>query len=230
MSTAETLISMQDVGCSYNVREGLFRTGEYTVLSGVNLDVFQGETLGIIGRNGVGKSTLLRLMARIILPDQGRIVADDALTISLLTLQLGFSTELSGYENAILSAMLLGHSRKQTLEMLPAITEFAGLEEWMDKPLKVYSTGMRARLGFSVAIQMSPDVLLVDEMLGVGDQDFRKKSTWAMKHKMRSDQTVVFVSHNQPVLRELCSRLVWLDQGRVRMIDSVDTVLEEYNK
>jgi lipopolysaccharide transport system ATP-binding protein len=184
----------------------------------------------VIGRNGAGKSTLLRLIADIVKPDSGEIVRHSPASVSLLTLQLGFSNEISGRDNAILSAMLMGHSRKQALDNIEQIKEFSELGDWFEEPIKSYSTGMRARLGFSVALEMSPDVMLVDEVLGVGDESFRMKSTQTMKEKMKSGQTVVFVSHSLPTLQELCPKTVWIKDGATQMHGKTDEVLKAYRE
>ncbi len=230
MQSREPLISLQNVGCTYRVRHGLLGSRSYQALKDVSFTLYRGETLGLIGRNGAGKSTLLRLVAGIILPNAGTITVHQPVSISLLTLQLGFSSELSGRDNAIMGAMLLGYSRREARSRLGRIIEFAELQDWIDEPLKTYSSGMRARLGFAVAMEMSPDVLLVDEVLGVGDESFAKKSTDAMKAKMRSGQTVVFVSHQPALHRDLCSRVAWIEEGVTRMVDGADKVLVAYHQ
>lgn len=222
------IISLENVGCTYSVRKGFLRVGKYEALNDVSFSINRGETIGIIGRNGAGKSTLLRLVAGVIQPDAGNVIRHTPVSISLLTLQLGFSTELTGRDNAILGAMFLGHSRKDALASLDGINDFAELGHWFEEPLKSYSSGMKARLGFAVAMEMSPDVLLVDEVLGVGDESFRKKSTAAMKEKMLSGQTVLFVSHNANTIRELCSSVVWIENGVTKMVGETKEVLAAY--
>lgn len=224
------IISLENVGYSYLCRNGLLRFRRYEALTSINFSIHRGETLGVVGRNGVGKSTLLRLIAGIIKPDKGQIKRVPNLSVSLLTLQLGFSPELTGRDNAILGGMLFGHPRRQLVDRLEGIKEFSELKDWFDKPLKSYSSGMRARLGFAVAMEMSPDVLLVDEVLGVGDEAFRKKSTVAMKEKMKSGQTVIFVSHQAPTIRELCTSLVWIENGTTEMVGPTEHVLSCYQK
>jgi lipopolysaccharide transport system ATP-binding protein len=223
-------ISLKNVGCSYRVRQGLMRRRIYEALKSVSFTLYRGETLGLIGRNGAGKSTLLRLIAGILLPDAGCIIVHQPGTFSLLTLQLGFSGDLSGRDNAIMGAMLMGYSRAQANDRLPNIIEFAELGSWINEPLKTYSSGMRARLGFAVAMETSPDVLLVDEVLGVGDEAFRNKSVKAMKEKMGSNQTVVFVSHQPQIIKDLCSRVVWIEEGVTRMEGPTGDVLDAYAK
>lgn len=222
------LISLEHVGCDYQVRKSRFKFKVYEALRDINLTLYEGETLGVLGRNGAGKSTLLRLIAGIVQPDSGAVHYHKPLNISLLALQLGFSPELNGRDNAIIGAMLLGKTKQEVLERLDAIQTFSDLGDWFYEPIKSYSSGMLARLGFAVALEMSPDVLLIDEILGVGDEAFRQKSTLAMKEKMKSGQTVVFVSHNLSSLRELCPRTMWIEKGVTRMIDDTEKVLERY--
>jgi lipopolysaccharide transport system ATP-binding protein len=202
----------------------------YEAIKDVSLSIARGETIGLIGRNGAGKSTLLHLISRIIMPDAGKVVFHRPASVSLLSLQLGFSPELTGRDNAIIGGMLLGYTKKEAMASVQRIAAFAELENWMDEPLRTYSSGMRARLGFAVAMEMHPDVLLIDETLGVGDEAFRNKSTLAMKEKMRSDQTVVFVSHALADVMELCSRAVWIDEGLVRMIGPPAEVIPAYRE
>lgn len=226
--TSEKLISIKEVACRYRYRSKGFSFETHEALRDISLDIYRGETLGIIGRNGVGKSTLLRLIAGILLPDAGAIVRHREISVSLLTLQLGFYPELTGHDNAILGAMLLGHSKKQALLMIDKIKSFSELGHWFEEPLKSYSSGMKARLGFAVAMEMSPDILLVDEVLGVGDIGFRAKSAATMKEKMKSGQTVVFVSHAAPTIRELCTRVAWIEDGVLRQVGDPDSVVDEY--
>jgi lipopolysaccharide transport system ATP-binding protein len=224
------LIELEGVSVEYRIRHGVFSVRRYKALESVSFDVREGETLGVIGRNGAGKSTILRLLAEIILPDTGRITRRRPITVSLLNLQVGFSRALTGRDNAILGAMLLGLARAEAQERVQMIGEFSELSDWLDEPLHTYSAGMKARLGFAVAMEVSPDVLLVDEVLGVGDQRFREKSARALKKKMRENQTTVFVSHQLPMLRGLCDRTVWIEEGVTHMIGETPKVLKEYER
>lgn len=224
------IISLQNVGCHFKVRHGLMRYRLHEALNDVSFDLHRGETLGLIGKNGAGKSTLLRLLSRILLPNSGRIVFHENLSVSLLTLQLGFSPELTGRDNAIMGAMMLGYSKQEARDRLGTITKFSELQDWIDEPIKTYSTGMKARLGFAVAMELSPDVLLIDEVLGVGDESFRKKSSMLMKERMKSGQTVVFVSHQMDAVLNLCSTVVWIEHGATRMIGEPREVVKEYRK
>ncbi|MGH8474199.1 MAG: ABC transporter ATP-binding protein [Methylococcales bacterium] len=221
------LIEVRNVTFSYSINAGLFRNSVHTPLKDISFALYRGQTTGIIGRNGVGKSTLLRLIAGILEPDSGSIKKGDAV-VSLLSLGLGFVQHLSGRQNAMLSGILLGLRRKEIARKMDSIIEFSGLGEFIDRPLHTYSSGMRARLGFSVAIQVDPDVLLIDEILGVGDEEFRVKSTTEMKRLIKSDKTVVMVSHNLPLLRELCDNLIWIDNGVIEQEGPPSGVLERY--
>lgn len=206
----DVLVSLRDVGIRYKCRHGLFRMPTFfQALHGINLDIRRGETLGIIGRNGAGKSTLLRVIAGIIKPDQGEII-NYGVTVSLLALQVGFDGNLSGWENAIFSGMLLGYSRPQIESNLDAIADFAELGNFINEPVRTYSTGMRARLGFAVAMFMTPGILLLDEVLSVGDKEFRQKAEKEMLRKIHSDQTVVLVSHMESQVDRLCDRVIEL--------------------
>lgn len=226
----DLVVSLENVGCRFRIRQKLFRFKSYEALKDVSLSLYRGEALGVIGRNGVGKSTLLKIIAGILRPDNGRVVSYGNPSIALLTLQLGFSNELSGRYNAILGAMLLGYTKQEALLRLDQIIAFAELERWIDEPLKTYSAGMRARLGFAVAMEMSPDVLLIDEALGVGDAAFREKSMQAMQDKFNSDQTIVFVSHMAPSVKRLCNRAVWIENGVTRMEGEAAEVVDAYER
>lgn len=222
-----TLIRLKDINLSFTERKSFFRHVEHQVLTNVSFDVRKGETLGIIGRNGCGKSTILKVISGIFKPDSGT-VENQGIKISLQTLATGFDHELSGRDNAILSSMLLGHSKPHAIENLNAIRDMSELKDAFESPVKTYSSGMRARLGFSVAVTMKADVMLIDETLGVGDSKFKKKAEGIILNKINSDQTVVFVSHSLNQVNRLCNRLVWLNEGRVEMIGHPSTVLEQY--
>jgi len=228
---SEPLISVRNLGvCFRRFRLALRnRTRQYWALNDVSFNVHAGETVGIIGKNAAGKTTLLRALAGIIEPDHGTITRAD-INISLLSLQVGFIPHLSGCENAILSAMLLGLTKREAMAQLSNITEFSELGEFMEEPISTYSAGMRARLGFSVAYYAAPDVLLIDEALGVGDRDFRIKSADAIQQIIDSNRTVVLVSHDMGTVRQLCNRVVWIDEGKTRQIGTPDTVIPAYNE
>jgi lipopolysaccharide transport system ATP-binding protein len=191
------------------------------------LNVRQGESLGIVGRNGAGKTTLLQILGGIIRPDRGRIINRDVST-ALLALQVGFDLELSGRLNAIICGMLLGFRKKEVKANMDEIIAFSELADSIDRPVKSYSAGMKARLGFSIALNMSPDVLLIDEVLAVGDASFRKKSLEVMTHKLLSDQTIVFVSHSGPTVKAFCSRAIWIENGVTQMEGNATDVVGAY--
>ena len=183
MSTDDQpLIELRDVSLHYRRQRSLRGSRDHRVLSGISFPVYPGETVGIIGRNGAGKTTLLKLIAGIIAADSGQIFRRTE-SISLLTYQLGFNRFLSGRENAVHTAMLQGMSRRAIESRLDEVIGFAGLEEAIDEPLSTYSAGMRARLGFAVSLQLDPDVLLIDEALGVGDHEFKERSGRAMRER-----------------------------------------------
>ncbi|QBQ53548.1 ABC transporter ATP-binding protein [Nitrosococcus wardiae] len=221
------VLSVRGVGVTYRRRTGFLRQDRFEALRDVSFDLYQGESLGVIGSNGAGKSTLLKVLSGIILPDKGKII-NPGHSVALLSLRLGFDPNLSGRDNAIVSGLLLGFRRKQVEEKLDEIIAFAELESFIDYPLHTYSAGMRARLGFSVAFHMEPDILLIDEVLGVGDADFQRKSRAEMERKIASDKTIVLVSHSAAAIRKLCNRAVWVEQGKTRMEGEVKEVVGAY--
>ncbi|OQW90799.1 MAG: ABC transporter [Beggiatoa sp. IS2] len=222
------ILSLRNVGVAYRGYRGVFGR-PFWALKDVSFDLHQGETLGVIGRNGVGKSTLLKLMASIIKPDKGNFI-NYGYQVSLLSLRLGFIHYLSGRENAILSGMLMGLRKQEVQEKMEAIIAFSELGHFIDQPIATYSSGMVARLAFSVAFQAEPDVLLIDEVWGVGDAEFSQKSTKVMQEKMNSGKTTVFVSHQTSLIRELCSHSVWIEEGISRVYGDTTHVLKEYHR
>jgi len=227
MTIKTPILELKHVGYYYERQRGLFSKDRFWALQDVSFALFRGESLGIIGRNGAGKSTLLRLLAGISKPDKGTLV-NHGCTTSLLSLQAGFVPHLSGRDNAMISGLTLGISKNTIKEKMEAIREFSGLEEFFEEPVHSYSSGMKARLGFSVAFQLDPDILLVDEILGVGDELFKRKSSTAMKEKIRSHKTVVLVTHAAGTIRELCDRAVWIEQGESRAEGPAKAVMNEY--
>jgi len=221
------VLSLDNVGIRYRKRVSLLRSSWRWAIRQLSFEVHAGETLGIIGHNGAGKSTLMKVLTGILAPDEGEVIRNCE-TASLLTINLGFMPHLSGRDNAILSGMLLGLSQAEVRSKLPAIIEFSELEKFIDEPFRTYSAGMKARLGFGIAFASDPDVILIDEVLGVGDRDFRRKSTAAMREKIHSDKTVVLVSHSEAMIRDTCDRLIWIDQGGVAAEGDVETVLAAY--
>lgn len=223
----DPLLSLEGVGVYYMLKKGRFKREPFWALKDISFDVHKGESLGIVGPNGSGKSTLLSILAGIMAPDEGRIVRN-APRISLLALQAGFIPYLSGRENAVLGGIFLGLRRKEIEDKVDEIIDFAELEEFADQPVSTYSTGMRARLGFAVAFQINPDVLLIDEVTSVGDPHFQEKSLAVMKDKITSDMTIVLVSHQSVSIKKLCDRVIWIDKGRIMEAGDIDKVLRKY--
>ena len=193
----------------------------------VSFRIDQGEVVGIIGRNGAGKSTLLKLLARITYPTSGKIHTRGRVA-SLLEVGTGFHGDLTGRENIYLNGSILGMSKKEVTSKLDAIVDFAGVEQFLDTPVKRYSSGMFLRLGFAVAAHLEPDVLFVDEVLAVGDAGFQKKCLNAMDDLRSSGRTVLFVSHNMAAVENLCSRAIWIDNGQIRQDGKAKEVIAAY--
>ena len=200
---------------------------EFWALKDVSLEVPEGTTFGIIGENGSGKSTLMKCMAKILRPDSGRVAVTGKVS-ALLELGAGFHPELSGRENVYLNGSILGISQKEITRRFDGIVEFAGLGQFIDQPVKNYSSGMYVRLGFSVAINVDPDVLLVDEVLAVGDEAFQRKCGEKFAELRKAGKTIVLVSHGMVVVHNLCDKVAWLDHGQVKMLDSARRVVDEY--
>lgn len=196
-------------------------------LRGVDVVVPRGKVLGIIGHNGAGKSTLLRAIAGILPPAQGRIVVNGRVS-TLLALGLGFNRNLTGRENIVIGGLVNGLSRQEVEDREAAIIEFAGVEEFIDHPLRSYSSGMRGRLAFAVATSMEPDILLVDEALSAGDAEFKQKATNRMHELIFSERTIVLVSHGLASIREMSDEVLWLDHGTRRMLGPADDVVDAY--
>lgn len=226
--SGQVILKAQGVGLSYRQRTGLLRHERFWGLKDVSLELREGETLGVIGSNGAGKSTLLRMLAGVVAPDRGTLWRRPGTTASLLALNAGFKPELSGRENTIFGGLLLGLSRKEIDERLEKIRDYSDLNEFFERPVGTYSTGMRARLGFALAMNADPDILLIDEVLGVGDESFKYKSQQAMKDKIRSNKTVVLVSHSMEAVRELSDRVLWMHEGRSVLCDESSKVIDAY--
>ncbi|MBQ7371391.1 MAG: ABC transporter ATP-binding protein [Blautia sp.] len=200
----------------------------FTAVKGISFSVKEGEILGIIGKNGSGKSTTLNALAGIFSPDSGSIDLNGH-SVSLLSIGVGFQKEMSGRENIILCGMLLGFSEREVREKEAEIIEFAELGDFIDKPVRTYSSGMYSKLAFSITAVLETDIMLIDEVLSVGDQKFRKKSYNKMKSLIsNSDRTVVIVSHNTNTLQELCNTVMWMHDGQIRMMGPADEVLNAY--
>lgn len=225
----DLLLRVRNIGVSYSLKGRRPWGNRFWALNDISFDLYRGEALGIIGRNGVGKSTLLRVIAGIMSPDRGTL-AMYAQRVALLSLQIGFVDYLTGRENAIISGMLQGMRRKQIVDSLHEIEDFAELGSFFEQQLATYSTGMRSRLGFSVALQLDPEIMLVDEVTSVGDAAFQVKSFEAMRGLVASNRSIIVVSHAAYVIQKLCNRVVWIEHGEVVKEGLVDDVLPEYQK
>lgn len=199
------------------------------VLKDINLQINKGEAVALVGVNGSGKSTLLKLMTKIIYPTKGKITTNGKLT-SLLELGAGFHPDFSGRENIYFNASIFGLTRKEIDERLDQIIEFSELKNYIDNPVRTYSSGMFMRLAFSVAINVDAEILLVDEILSVGDQHFQDKCLNKMKELKQEGKTMVFVTHSLGAARELCDRAVWINKGVVQMDGETNEVIDEYIK
>jgi len=218
------LLTLTDVSMHFS-READSR---YAVFGGINLKVGAGECVALIGRNGSGKSTLLRVMAKIFAPTSGSVSWAPGVAVSLLTLGLGFRPDLSGRDNAYLSCLLLGLSRDEATQSLSQIEAFCDIGTFFDEPVRSYSAGMRARLGFGTALMNRSQVILIDETLSVGDQQFREKAREALERELAGDRSVVLVSHAEQQVQRLCQRAVLLENGVIAAEGSPDNVLAEY--
>jgi len=200
---------------------------DFWALKDISFQIKQGEVVGIIGRNGAGKSTLLKILSRITVPTEGRIRIAGR-TASLLEVGTGFHQELTGRENIFLNGAILGMTRAEIIRKFDEIVEFSEIEEFLDTPVKRYSSGMYVRLAFAVAAHLEPEILIVDEVLAVGDTGFQKKCLGKMGSFAQSGRTVLFVSHNMEAVRNLCQRGVWLKEGRVHKDGKADEIVEAY--
>ena len=205
--------------------------GDHVALCRVSLAVAAGERLGVIGRNGAGKSTLLRVLARVIVPQQGRVLVDSKRrVVPLLELGVGFQPDLSGAENCLLAGALLGLPPSRVVARLDAIGRFAEIDGFIREPVKHYSSGMYGRLAFALAFDVEPDVMIVDEVFGVGDEFFMEKCQARIRALIASGMTSVFVSHDLEFLQQQCSRLIWLDQGRIVLDGEPGLVARAYRE
>lgn len=199
------------------------------ILKDIDLDIKKGETVALIGTNGSGKSTLLKLMTKIIYPTKGKITVDGKLT-SLLELGAGFHPDFTGRENIYFNASIFGLTAKEIDRRIPEIIEFSELGELIDTPVRTYSSGMYMRLAFSVAINVDADILLIDEILAVGDQHYQEKCFKKLHELKEAGKTIVIVSHSMESVKDLCDRAVWIYEGHIRLDGKVDKVIDEYLK
>lgn len=242
-SNIQEVISLENVSVRYRVPKENFSTfKEYAIrllqgrvefisfwaLKDAYLSVRKGEIFGLIGRNGAGKSTLLKLVARVLRPTTGRVVVRGVVA-PLLEIGAGFHLDLSGRENVYLNAAILGHEHDEVDAHFDRMVAFAELENFIDSPLRTYSSGMIARLGFSVATEFRPDVLIVDEILGVGDEAFQEKCNARIQSFCDEGTTIFLVSHNSKLIETMCQRAAWLDHGKIMEVGEAATVVQSYH-
>jgi ABC-type polysaccharide/polyol phosphate transport system ATPase subunit len=206
---------------------GRQQSERFYALKGITFRVQKGESVGIVGPNGAGKSTLLRLVLGVAVPDVGRVIVNGRVA-PLLELGLGFHPDLTGAENLRLNASLLGVSRQRIKDLFRPIVEFSGVGNFINEPLRTYSAGMQMRLAFSIAIHMDPDILVVDEVLVVGDQDFQSKCYDRIRNLRRAGKTLLFVSHSTSAVQALCDRALWIDHGELILDGRAIETIEAY--
>jgi ABC-2 type transport system ATP-binding protein len=240
----QEVISLEKVSVRYtapNERVGTFK--EYIIrrllrkihhesfwaLHDVDLNIYKGEVFGLIGNNGAGKSTLLKLVARVLRPSKGRVWVKGRVA-PLLEIGAGFHPELSGRENVYLNGAMLGFTRKEMDRKFDGIVEFAEIANFIEAPLRTYSAGMWARLGFAVATDVDPDILIVDEVLAVGDEGFQRKSTARVQSIREQGATILLVSHDMNLVEQMCKRAAWLDHGRMQVIGDAKDVIKAYRQ
>jgi len=240
----EVLISVENVSMKYklpnqrvdNLKEAFikFIKGKLTyrdfyALKNVSFTIEQGEGLAIIGRNGSGKSTLLKIISEILKPTEGKVKVYNTNIVPLLQLGAGFDLESTGYQNVYLNGAILGFTKKEIDEKIQGIIDFSELQDFMNVQLKNYSAGMLARLGFAIAISCEPDILIIDEILAVGDLAFQRKCYDKLNEMKEKGTTFIIVSHSD-VVKDLCTRAIWLKDGKVEMNDNINEVYDEYKK
>ena len=209
------------------MQRGKIHNDEFAALKGVNLTVNKGEFFGVIGSNGAGKSTLLKLLAKVMYPTEGRIWVKGQVA-PLLAMGAGFHPDLTGRENVFLNGTLLGYKKEELQNRFDDIVNFAGIRNFIDAPIRTYSSGMSMRLAFSVATDKKPDILLVDEVMSVGDASFQEKSLARIHGYQKTGSTTVMVSHSMNRVRENCDRAAWLDQGEIKFLGAADKAVDLY--
>lgn len=238
----ENVIEVLDASMKYrvyksrrrSVRESFFRTilrreerVDVLALHNISFDMKRGESLGIIGDNGAGKSTLCLLLSQIMAPTSGKVEISGKVS-ALLSIGVGFQADLTGRDNIFLNGIFLGYTRNEIRGRFEEIVEFSELKEVIDLPVRTYSSGMRARLAFSIAASIKPEILIIDEVMGVGDRNFTRKSTARMKEMISESKALVVVSHSMHTIRSLCSRVIWLDHGMLVANGPVEEVVSVY--
>jgi ABC-2 type transport system ATP-binding protein/lipopolysaccharide transport system ATP-binding protein len=241
-SVNSAVILLENVGVSYRAPDERFVTfkdyaihwvqrkvknRDFWALKGVNLEILPAESFGVIGNNGAGKSTMLKLVARVLRPTTGRVVVKGHVA-PLLEFGAGFHPELTGRENIYLNGALLGFTRKEMDEKFDRIVDFAELWDFIDAPLRTYSSGMWARLGFAVATDVKPDILIIDEVLSVGDEAFQRKSAARMQEFRDQGATILLVSHTMAMVEQMCDRAAWLHHGQVMAVGEAGEVIRAY--
>ena len=244
LSGSEPRIRVEDVSVTYRtslekaptLKDTVLKLGrrekvvrEIEALKGVSFEVPEGQVLGVVGANGAGKSTLMRTVAGILPPTSGRVEVHGRVS-TLLALGVGFNRKLTGRQNVVLGGLAAGLTRDELQEKYDEIVAFAELEEFMDMPMRTYSSGMYGRLAFAVAVTMEPEILIIDEALSVGDARFRKKSFAKMRELCGEDRTILLVSHALGSIKELCDSAIWMHQGELRMWDEPDAVVDSYTE
>jgi len=243
-NNADNVIRLENVSVRYRLPEEMIGTfkeymirlmqkrvkyNSFLALNNVNIDINKGEIFGFVGRNGAGKSTLLKVVSRVLVPTQGRVWIKGWVS-PLLELGAGFHPELTGRENVFLNGTLLGHSRREIENHMEEIIEFAELGAFMDAPLRTYSSGMIARLGFAVATTWKPEILILDEVLSVGDEAFQLKCQKRMESFRKEQVTSLLVTHNMQTVQALCTRAAWIDHGVIKMVGTSNEVIEAYRQ
>lgn len=224
----EVIFNLQNIGMCYRKAASLPWNGsKFWALHDISFQVNRGQTVGIIGRNGAGKSTLLKVMAGIIKPDKGTITRAKV-TITMQSLGAGFDPRLTGRQNIFLNGLLLGMDKKHIQKCVDKIIELADIGDFIDEPIKNYSSGMRSRLGFAIAYHVDTDVMLIDEALAAGDHAFQEKASELIKEKIKSDRTVILVSHSIPIVKELCDRVIQIENGHSLPELPVEQAIKRY--
>lgn len=222
---SEKIDSLKEYAIKLVRHELMFQ--EFFALRNIDLTIRRGESWAFVGRNGAGKSTLLKLISRILVPYEGKVTVKGSLA-PMIELGAGFDPNLTAEENIYINGCIMGHSRQFMREHFDEIVEFAQLQDFLKMPIKNYSSGMRARLGFAVATMVKPDILIVDEVLSVGDAAFRKRCNVRMQEMLSGGTTLLFVSHNNNDVRALCKNAVWLDHGQIKAIGTADEICAAY--